>query len=226
MRNVKVAITTRIGYSSLSVGKLAVGQCTMRSGEAVQYLCDADPVLSRVIKVVGTINTTYREPNFEAFVRIVINQQLSDKAASTIYGRIRSSLGGDVTPKSVVKSNPQNLLKCGISRQKLMSIIGIAEKFLAKPNFLQKLERLGNDEAVQELTSLRGIGVWSASIFLLFCLRRPDIFPEGDVSLEKAINSIYPNIGVRDEAIIAWSPHKSTAALHLWAWIDMGMPKY
>lgn len=199
--------------------------------QAQKHFKLVDPVLSSVADVLGEIDIRYRPANFEAFVRIIVNQQLSNKAANTIFGRIREfSFNKRLTPEILNQIGCKQLKECGLSKSKIEYILGLASHFMENPNYLSQLKMMNEDEVVKSLTSLRGIGIWSSNIFRLFNLRQQDIFPYGDVSLEKAIYLLY---GIKmdkkyrgaDELIALWSPYKSIASLYLWEWLDQGQPE-
>ena len=198
---------------------------------AVDHFRKTDPVLARVIDVIGDINLRYRPVNFEAFVRIIINQQLSNMAASTIFGRLQNLVESRrITPESVLSSDLVSLKECGLSRAKIQYILGLATHFINDPNFISKLRKMKGDEVLAALMSIRGIGVWSANIFRMFYLKDLDVFPYGDVSLKKAITLLYgvefESKGLAAEQLVfSWSPYRSIASLYLWKWMDQGKPK-
>ena len=199
--------------------------------EAQSYLKGVDPILGSVVDVIGDIKLKGRPANFDAFVRIIVSQQLSNKSANTIFKRVKALFPRKrITPEFLLHLGFDRLKGCGLSKSKTEYVLGLAEHFIKIPNEVSRIRRMEDVDALKTLTSLRGIGTWSASIFLLFNLKKPDIFPYGDVSLEKAISLLY---GVKPkkkytevEGIISlWSPYRSLASLYLWEWIDRGQPE-
>jgi len=197
---------------------------------AVDHFRKIDLVLSGVIDVIGDMNLRYRPANFEGFVRIIINQQLSETVASTIFRRLQNLVQSrQITPEALLSSDPALLKECGLSYRKIEYILGLATYFADDPNFISKLKKMEGDEVLSTLMSIRGIGVWSANIFRMFYLKDLDVFPYGDVSLEKAINLLYggkfENKKFNPEQLVSsWSPYKSIASLYLWKWLDQGQP--
>jgi len=190
--------------------------------DGINYLSSSDGTLQKVFKVIVKIHLPEREPVF------IINQQLSGKAASTIFGRVVERLG-DVTPESILTSNKLRLRKCGISKAKVDYIVEFAKKCSEQPDYLEKLSHLSNDQVSKEMRTNKGIGDWSSSVFLLFCLRRRDIFPFGDVTLGNAICELYKlrkgNTRSINKISSRWAPYRSVASLALWKWIDQSKPK-
>tara|TARA_Y100000590_G_scaffold465221_1_gene636904 strand:- start:2781 stop:3413 length:633 start_codon:yes stop_codon:yes gene_type:complete len=198
---------------------------------AQTHLQKVDPTMLGLIRTIGDINLRTREPNFESLVRIIVNQQLSNKAANTIFERVKDACScSPLTPQNILNLESKDFRKCGLSNSKTIFVKNLAELCENKPNFLAELNSLPTQQAHKELIKIKGIGVWTANIFLMFCLGREDIFPYGDVTLTKALNILYGikldrRIPQEDPTIERWSPFRSVAALYLWEWIDRGMPQ-
>jgi len=197
---------------------------------AQNHLRKVDPIMGSVVEVVGDISLRYRPANFEAFVRIIVNQQLSDKAAGTIFNRIRKLfVNGRISPKKLLELDASQVKSTGLSNAKLTYILEIARHFIEKPNFIKQLRKMDDDRALDVLISLKGIGIWSANIFRMFHLRHADVFPYGDVSLERSILLLYgieidrKHRGAED-LISLWAPFRSVASIYLWEWLDQGQP--
>lgn len=120
---------------------------------------------------------------FAHLARAIVYQQLAGAAASTIHGRFSDALGGRVTPEAVLDADPASLRSCGLSAAKTASIVDLSERVMAKELNLSTLSRLPDDEVVARLVTVRGIGPWTAEMFLMFYLGRPDVWPTGDLGV-------------------------------------------
>lgn len=180
-----------------------------------------DPILKKIID-------TYPIPNFERnddllldILETIINQQLSSKAADTIFGKFRKLfVKKKIDAKNVLAISDEKLRKCGISFAKIHYIKGIAQATLDEQIDLKKLHDLPDDEVIKELTKLKGIGKWSAEMMLIFSLNRPDVFSCGDLGLCTAVSRLY-NIDRKDLKTIErislrWKPYRSFASWYLW----------
>ena len=161
-----------------------------------------------------------RREYFQALSSAIVGQQLSTKAADTIWGRVAALAGGQVSPDSVVKLRHDELRAAGMSNAKAAYLLSLADDVLSKKIILDDLDKLEDEAVIARLTELKGIGRWSAEMFLMFTLGRPDVFSAGDLGLIRAIEQHYGRTGIKpDEAIIlaeTWSPHRTTASLVLW----------
>jgi DNA-3-methyladenine glycosylase II len=198
--------------------------------EAKRHLKESDPVIGRLIESLGDIDLRHRPANFESFIKIIATQQLSDKAAKTIFSRIKSKCSENaLSPKIIFNIGLEGLCECGLSNAKADYVIGIAMHFLENPNYINILKRTDSEAALESLMSLKGFGIWSASVFLLFNLQNVDIFPYGDATLQKAICLLYDvkinkKHGEEEKISKAWAPYRSIASLYLWEWMDQGQP--
>ena len=194
--------------------------------KAIKHLKSADPVLGALIERVGPPRIQYREPTFEILVRSIAFQQLNGKAASTIYNRLVAAAGGKITPDSILKLRPQKMRAAGLSRQKLSYIRDLARQTRRGQVDFARLPGMPDDEVIAHLTRVKGIGVWSAHMFLLFALRRPDVLPTGDFGVCNAIRKLYkkrtmPTPRQVERLAQAWHPHCSLAAWYLWRSADV-----
>ena len=193
---------------------------------AVRHLHRADPVLGAIIKSCGPYRIQYREPNFDTLVRSIVYQQLSGKAAATIYARLEAAAGGrGVTAASVLRLTPERLRELGLSTAKTASVIDIAEKSKSRTLQFSKLERMSDGDVIEHLTRARGVGVWTAQMFLIFALRRPDVFPAGDLGVRNAMMRAYgleapPTPPEMTEMARPWQPYRSVASWYLWRSLD------
>ena len=163
--------------------------------------------------------------HFAELARAICFQQLAGAAARTIHGRFEASLDGDVTPEGVLALPVETMRAAGLSAAKTASIRDLAEKVLAGDVELDRMAKLSDDKIVEELTLVRGIGRWTAEMFLMFNLLRPDIFPVGDLGLQKAVHVHYYNnekipLDKLREHGEAWRPWRSVATWYLWRSLD------
>mgnify|MGYP001168022374 FL=1 len=198
---------------------------------ALLHLSKEDRILNKVIKEIKPKEPDKRKPNFEALVRIISGQQLSSAAASTIFSRLKHLFENkEITPSQIKKTESEAILKCGLSKAKTRYIHNLAEFFLEKPEFINELKAKDSDELIESLKKIKGIGIWSASIFALFYLNHPDVFAWGDVTIKKAIRLLYEEENIDDQKInkitYKWKPYRSTACLVLWRWVDEGAVKF
>ena len=198
---------------------------------ALNHLSEEDKILGKVIKQIKPKEPDKREPNFEALVRIISGHQLSSAAASTIFSRLKHLFENkEITPYQIKNIKSEKILKCGLSKAKTRYIQNLAKFFLEKPEFLNELKEKDSDELIESLKKIKGIGIWSASIFALFYLNHPDVFAWGDVTIKKAIRLLYEEENIDDQKIkkitYKWKPYRSTACLVLWRWIDEGAVKF
>jgi DNA-3-methyladenine glycosylase II len=195
---------------------------------AARALAERDPALARLIDATGP--PRLRQPHdthFEALVRSIVFQQLAGAAASTIHGRVVGVLG-TVTPESVMSAAPAALRAAGLSGNKLASITDLATKVLDDTVVLdpRRIARESDEEVVARLTTVRGIGVWTAEMFLLFQLRRMDVWPVGDLGVRKGYGGLHglPMPSPRDLEPLGdvYRPYRSVAAWYCWRAADMG----
>lgn len=194
---------------------------------ATQYLVDRDTKLAEIIEEVGPLQIEAKEDEFLTLCSTIINQQLSGKASATIFGRVNNLAQdyGGFNAEALSKIPIDKLKACGVSRTKSEFIIGIAELLHSNPTMLHDLKKLDDKIALQSLTQIRGVGMWTASIYLMSCQGCMNIFPLGDGTLQRAINIKYAVSAVDHpkkylKVVEKWTPYKSLAASYLWAWID------
>ena len=173
---------------------------------------------------VGVPEWRTRAGDYAGLARIIAYQQLSTKAAGTIWGRVEVLLG-KVTPKAVLAADIDALRACGMSRPKIAHIRSIAEAVETGTLNLRRVARKSDDEARQELTAVKGIGPWTADVYLMFCLGRWDVFPHADIGLSEAYRMISgerkrhpPSKFLRTGE--RWRPYRGVAAHMLWAYIN------
>jgi len=190
--------------------------------KAIIHLKKADPVMRAIIERVGAYRIEHRDPSFETLVRSIVYQQLSGRVASVILGRLIALLpSGEVTPEAILKLTPARMRKAGLSKQKTAYIRDLARKTLKGHVRFETLPDLPDHEVIEHLTQVKGIGVWTAHMFLIFALRRPDILATGDLGVRVAIRKAYqleelPLPKQVEEMAVAWRPYCSVAVWYLW----------
>ena len=189
--------------------------------KAILHLKKTDPVLRDIIERVGAYRIKYREPVFETLVRSIVFQQLSGKAAGTIYGRLAGATGEPITPEAILRLKPERMRELGLSRQKIEYIRDLASRAKSGDVDFETCHELDDEEVVRHFTAVKGIGVWTVQMFLMFALRRPNVLPTGDLGLRAAIKKAYGFEEMPKPAEVArlgevWSPYATVASWYLW----------
>jgi len=190
--------------------------------KAIDVLKNADPVLAALIETVGPYRIRYSPPDFETLVKAIVYQQLSGKVAATIFGRLQAAAGdGRLTSEATLKVTPQRMRTLGLSRQKIGYIRDIARDTQSGETDFGALAKMKDEEAVRVLTSLKGVGVWTAQMFLIFALRRKDVLPSGDLGVRAAVRKAYgfealPTPSEVDTVGEKWRPYRTVASWYLW----------
>ena len=199
-----------------------------REAAAVEQLRAADPALRAVIDRVGIEQLGDRrrgrpDDHYATLVRTIAGQQLSVKAAASIYGRLTDRFGGRApTPEEVLADDPEELrAAAGLSRAKVAFLRSLAEHVLDGSLDLDGLDDLSDEDVIGALVAVKGIGLWSAQMFLIIHLRRPDVLPVGDLGIRKAIMTRYglpalPAPAEMTEIAEPWRPYRTLASLFLW----------
>jgi len=199
--------------------------------KARDALAAADPAMAALIERVGKIDlkTRLRRRSEErpadaygALLRAIVGQQLSTKAARTIYLRVCDLFGGTApSPEQLLEASEEDLRACGLSGRKVEYVRDLAAHVLSGELELDRLGELSDEEAIEEIVAVRGLGQWTAEMFLLFHLERPDVLSGGDLGIRKAIQIEYeleemPTPLQVLEIGEAWRPYRSLASLYLW----------
>jgi DNA-3-methyladenine glycosylase II len=192
---------------------------------ATDHLSKADPILAAIIKQVGPCRLTPREPTFETLARSITFQQLSGKAAGTIFGRLQKAVGKRFTAKALLKLSAEELRQCGLSRQKIAALTDLAERVTSRKLDFRKLPKMENEAVLEALTQVRGVGIWTAQIFLMFALQRPDVLPLGDLGIRNAVKRAYglkalPKPAELQAIAEKWKPFCTVASWYLWRSLD------
>jgi DNA-3-methyladenine glycosylase II len=202
---------------------------TTRSiADATRSLASLDQVLASLVDRHGPPPRRRPAPasqRFAALAEIIVYQQLAGRAAATIHGRFQLALGGTVTPDGVLAASPELLASCGLSRAKASSILDLADKVTAGVVSLERIGRLSDDSVVEHLTQVRGIGPWTAQMFLLGTLGRLDVWPVGDYGVRAGYAAAWglDEIPSPKELMILgerFSPYRSLVAWYCWRVVD------
>jgi len=193
---------------------------------AILHLKKADPVLAEIIERVGRFRMNYDEPAFQSLAEAIVYQQLHGKAAATIFKRLTDLAGEPLTPEGILKLSTEQLRGVGLSKQKLSYLRDLAARTQAGELNFARLPDLPDAEVIKQLTQVKGIGVWTAHMFLMFSLRRPDVLPTGDLGIQMAIRKHYrkrklPKPTQMEKIARCWAPYRSVACWYLWQSIDI-----
>lgn len=193
---------------------------------AVRHLGRNDAVVADLIRRYGVYEFRSTRSGFQVMVETVVSQQLSTHAARAIYGRLARAMGsGAPRPRDLLRLSRDDLIACGLSRSKAEYVRNVADAFAERRFDRRSLARLDDDAVMDALTSIKGIGEWSAHMFLIFFLHRLDVFPIGDLGLRKAMAARY---GLRKNAppsryqriAESWRPYRTVGSLYLWKSYD------
>jgi DNA-3-methyladenine glycosylase II len=194
--------------------------------KAVHHLRKSDPILAGIIDRIGAFKIQYREPIFQTLVRSIVYQQLHGKAALTIFNRLKAAAKDDpLTPESILRLRPSRMRALGLSPQKLSYIRELAKLTRAGEIGFERFATLEDAAVVEHLTRVKGIGVWTAHMFLIFALRRLDVLPTGDLGVRAAMKKAYglaelPKPDEMARIAEAWRPYSSVACWYLWRSLD------
>src|SRR5260370_26557926 len=184
--------------------------------KAINHLKKSDPVLAAIIERIGPFRMQYGEPTFHTLAESILYQQLNGKAAETIFNRFTALAGDPLTPEGILKLTDAQMRGVGLSRQKTAYLRDLSEKTKAGLLEFERMPDMSEDNVIAHLTQVKGIGVWTAHMFLIFTLRRPDILPVGDYGVQAAIKKHYskrkwPKPATMLKIAKPWSPYPSIA---------------
>lgn len=188
--------------------------------EEIEYLKSKDKILGGVIDKIGHIERVTDTDLFSSVVHHIIGQQISTKAQETIWQRLKDELG-EVNAENIYKTDISRLQSLGMSFRKAEYIKDFADKVHSGSFNLQDISEMSDEEAIKALVSLKGIGVWTAEMILLFCLQRPDIFSFDDLAIQRGLRMVYHHRKIDRKLFEKYrrrfSPYCSVASLYLWA---------
>lgn len=200
--------------------------------KALTHLKQADPVLRKVIEQVGPcrLRPLTEGSHFEFIARAIIYQQLSTKAAATIHGRVQSLCGGAVSAESLVALSDDALRGAGLSRQKLGYLRDLAARAEAGTLDTVHFPSLPDEEITRQLVQVKGVGVWTAQMFLMFRLGRPDVLPVLDLGIRKGVQRAYrlrklPDAKRVEKIAAPWTPYRTVGSWYMWRVLELQSTK-
>jgi DNA-3-methyladenine glycosylase II len=191
-----------------------------RLAKAAVAIALLDKDMARILADLGTPPLWAREPGFITLLRIILEQQVSLASADAMYRRLTGNIE-PLTPQTILAAGAPFIRSFGVTRQKATYFINVAEVIESGDLDLEALGQQSDESAIEKLTSVTGIGPWTAKIYLLMALRRPDVWPVGDIALATAVKNlkgwqVRPTQPELTEIATAWRPHRATAARMLW----------
>ena len=205
---------------------------SLNLAEAISHLTEADPILARVIHSTDELPTFEPHTNYyQALVESIISQQLSVKAAASIEKRFYALFNGIPSPEELVATDIEKLRGAGLSRPKARYIQDLGTRVIDGTVVFEGLSELTNDQIVDELTKVKGIGEWTVHMFLMFCMGRLDVLPVGDLGIRNGIQKLYKLLALPDTETVravaaqnGWSPYESVASWYIWHSLDNAPP--
>ncbi len=193
---------------------------------AVIHLKKSDPVLRAIIERVGPCRMEFGPAEFSSLAEAIVYQQLNGKAAVTIFKRFAALAGEPISPEGILKLSDDQLRRVGLSKQKSAYLKDLAAKAASGLLDFSRLPELSDEEVIQHLTQVKGIGVWTAHMFLIFSLRRPNVLPTGDYGVQVAVKKHYkkrklPKPKDMEKIARAWEPYRSVACWYMWRSLDI-----
>jgi len=181
----------------------------------------SDPVLAAVIAKVGPCGMEFGPPEFHSLAEAIVYQQLNGKAAVTIFKRFAALAGDPLTPEGILKLTDQQMRSAGLSKQKTSYLQDMSERARRGDLDFSRLHEFTDEEVIAHLTQVKGVGVWTAHMFLMFTLKRPNVLPTGDFGIRMAMKKLYrkrkmPTPEQMAKIAKAWEPHRSVACWYLW----------
>jgi DNA-3-methyladenine glycosylase II len=194
--------------------------------KAVNHLKKSDPILAAIIERVGPCRMEFGVPEFHSLAEAIVYQQLNGKAAVTIFKRFAVLAGDPVTPEGILKLTDAELRSAGLSKQKSSYLKDMAARASRGELDFARLPEMTDDEVIKHLTQVKGVGVWTAHMFLMFTLKRPNVLPTGDYGIQMAMKKHYkkrkmPKPEVMTKIAKSWEPYRSVACWYLWRSLDI-----
>jgi DNA-3-methyladenine glycosylase II len=194
--------------------------------KAVNHLKRSDPVLRAIIERVGPCRMEYGPAEFSSLAEAIVYQQLNGRAAVTIFNRFADLAGRPIRPEGILRLTDEQMRSVGLSKQKSAYLKDLASKTAAGVLEFARLPELSDEEVIQHLTQIKGIGVWTAHMFLMFSLRRPNVLPTGDYGVQMAVKKHYrkrklPKPKDMEKIAKAWEPYRSVACWYMWRSLEI-----
>ncbi len=194
--------------------------------KALTHLKQADPIMAAIIDRVGPYAVRYNEPTFHTLAKSITYQQLSGKAAATIFGRLAAAAKVDpITPESILKLRPARMRSLGLSGQKMEYIRTLARMTRDGEVSFEGLAAQEDAAVIEHLTRVKGVGVWTVQMFLMFALKRRNVLPTGDLGIRAAMKKAYaleelPKPAEMEKLAVGWHPYCTVASWYLWRSLD------
>lgn len=190
----------------------------------MQKLAENDKVMGRLIERIGDVERALRPYPLKSLVRSIVGQQISVKAAETIFGRLKEKINDEWTIAAFKKLTEEDCKEIGLSRSKQKYIFNLVEHIDNGELEFEKLDRLSNEEIIKQLTAVKGIGKWTAEVFLIFTMQRENVVPVDDVGLQRAAKRLYEQPEARGKALlkeckVTWGDQGTIGCLYLWEYI-------
>ena len=194
--------------------------------KATNHLKKSDPILRAIIERVGPCRMQFGPAEFASLAESIVYQQLNGTAAATIFGRFEAIAGDPLTPDGILKLTDAQLRGVGLSKQKSSYLKDLAEKTASGLLDFAKLPELSDEDVIEHLTQVKGIGVWTSHMFLMFSLRRPNVLPTGDYGIQVAMKKHYkkrklPKPKDMEKIARAWEPYRSVACWYMWRSLEI-----
>ncbi len=194
--------------------------------KATNHLKKSDPVLAAIIERVGPCRMEFSLPEFHSLAEAIVYQQLNGKAAASIFKRFSVLAGEPLVPEGILKLSDAQLRSVGLSKQKSSYLKDMAGRASRGELDFTRLPEMTDEEVIKHLTQVKGVGVWTAHMFLMFTLRRPNVLPTGDYGIQAAIKKHYkkrkmPKPEVMAKIAKSWEPYRSVACWYLWRSLDI-----
>lgn len=194
--------------------------------KACIYLAETDPILGEIIDQVPPFERSWGKNYFLDLIESIISQQLSVKAADTIWKRFQTLFSGQIIPEDVLAMDQEKMRECGISYGKISYIKDLASHVLSSGLLFEQFDIMTDEEIIQELIKVKGIGRWTAEMFLMFTMGRPDVFSYGDLGIRKALQKLYgfekePTQKEAEAIAAMWRPYRTVACRYLWKSLDI-----
>ena len=190
--------------------------------QAIRHLRKADPVMRDVIRKAGPFTMQLHRNRFRTLVFSILGQQISGKAAASIRARLIEYLKPEqLSPQSIARLTPDELRSVGLSGQKASYVLDLARRVAEGQLRLDRVARMSDENVIDALVQVKGIGVWTAQMFLIFSLGRPDVFPHDDLGVRSAIRNLYgldelPNKEISHKIATPWRPYATVASWYCW----------
>ena len=194
--------------------------------QAINHLKKSDPVLRAIIERVGPCRMEFGEPVFHSLAEAIVYQQLNGKAAVTIFKRFAALAGEPLTAEVIAKLTAEQMRSVGLSKQKSSYLRDMAERAIRGELSFTHLPEMTDEEVTKHLTQVKGVGVWTAHMFLIFTLKKENILPTGDFGIRMAMKKHYhkrklPNPVQMEKIARPWEPYRSIACWYLWRSLDI-----